>query len=150
MLCDPLSATSSPGSHATTPIWQSSILPKPVLHCTCSLQKSLNTQYSQLPSRWSREVIFSCANLMPHSFNNYLFLPFFFHENMSLFPLWPRSFFSPANSLPCASYLLHCLLPTMEILLPIHRMISWVFQINTEYSCVHEQGKPRVSLLLCL
>lgn len=126
-LCTPVPAPSFlPGAH----FQNLSLISK------CRLQKkpvTFSISHSPVldPERFS-----SCANLMLHSRNTSLFL--------SLVSLWKwfppfccsAVFLSP-NSLQCTLHLPRCLPPTVDILLPVFSLISWVFQVIwPQQSCV--------------
>lgn len=111
------------------------------------LQKTCFTQFPWFPSLWSER--FSCVNLC-HTLSTTLFLsPFSIPEESVTFPPGCGNFSLP-SLLPRTLHLLCYLTPTMEVLLPIFWLISWMFQWSDLNIAMFEgQGKPRAPLFLC-
>ena len=100
--------------------------PKPQsLSSTCCLQKTCNTQYPSLPNQRSREIYILCKP--EAALSQPLSLSLFSLCGKDSFSSMAMKFFLSLSSLPHISLLPHCLPPTMEILLPVLRSISWVF-----------------------
>lgn len=92
------------------------------------LQKSCDTQYTLLLSPWSREVFNLCEPITTLSQLLSLFIPFLSLKKGFTSLCSTIVFFSP-SSLPGILCFPCCLCPTMEILFPVLRLISWVFQV---------------------
>ena len=91
----------------------------------------------------------SCANPMLHFHNPLAFFPFCLSTERVPSPLCLYHYISP-NSHTRTLILPGSFPPTVEILLPPYRSISWMFQVIwPQYSCVWGMRKILVPLLLC-
>ena len=116
--------------HATVPLLRKSYTSKTSgfeLHMLLA-KNPCHTQYLQLHSLRSREVFLLCKPDTTFFQCLFITLPFAFPQKR--FPSLRGIALFLSNSLPCTLNFPQCLPPTMEILLPVCRSISWVFQVN--------------------
>ena len=114
-------------------------------HC---LEKNTVTLSTSCSPVLGSERFSSCGNLMPHSQPLSLSLPFVSPWD-PFPPLYSIIVFHSPNLLPHTSHLPSCLPPIVEILFPVHRSISWVFQVIwPQYSCIRGKKKAQGPLLL--
>lgn len=118
-----------------------------VIHALCKKFVTFNTPHSPVHHP---EIFFSCASLIMHFFNpSFSVSPFSLHEERVPYP-YGTTDFSLRQFI--SMYLPPAMLSpsNMEILLPVFRSISWMFQVIwPQYSCIQRQRKPRVPLPLC-
>lgn len=132
-LCTPRTSSSfSPGAQPLFCCAKCPALPEPQsLSFTYHLQETCDTQYSLLPCQCLEEASALCKP--EAALSQSLSLPFSFlslWKEMQSFSLPSMAtVFLPPNSLPCVSHLPQCLPPTMELLLPVLRSVSWMFQV---------------------
>lgn len=89
-----------------------------------SVTLSISCSSFLAPERFS-----CCVNLILCSFNVSFFPSLLFLQGKVPLPSVRLQCFSPSIHLLCTLHLSCSLLPTVEILLPICRLISWVFQV---------------------
>ena len=109
-------------------------------HTVC--KKTWNMQIPLLTSPWCRQA-FIFVNPTTHCLDASLFSPFSLSMEKVPSPQWYHSVSFP-QLLPRTLHLPHCLLPTVEILLKILRLVSWMSHVIwPQYSCVWGMRKAQ-------